>query len=149
MYYVWFAPRCFENCSVSANGHQEFVDINEATTLRNQPEMFVVPELAASCDAVELLSCSVGFGVQRVGSVTWFSIFLLFDKIVAVLCPTMGAKELSPIRTCQPKMRVYEMNADLSGSMWLVAPVLATTSVVDFLLWILNLGMRCAGTGGL
>jgi hypothetical protein len=45
----------------------------------------------------------------------------------------MGAKKFSPIPTHQPETGVYEMNANLSGSMWSVAPVLATMSIVFYL----------------
>jgi hypothetical protein len=40
-------------------------------------------------------------------------------------------KELLPMRTWRLKTNLYEMNAAFSGSMWLVALVLATAKRLD------------------
>ncbi len=44
--------------------------------------------------------------------------------------PRIGANELFPMRTRRPVAGLYEMNANLCGIMWSIAPVSATWRLV-------------------
>jgi hypothetical protein len=66
-------------------------------------------------------------------------------EMIAEPLPRIGANKLFPIRTRWLVAGLYEMNANLWGIMWSVAPVSATRILVEGL----NLGtanaIECAG----
>jgi hypothetical protein len=47
-------------------------------------------------------------------------------EMMAEPVPRIGANELFPMRTRPPVAGLYEMNANLCGILWLVAPVSTT-----------------------
>ena len=50
-----------------------------------------------------------------------------FKEKTAVPQPRTGSNELLPMQTLRSCICLYEMKAEASGSIWLVAPVSATT----------------------
>jgi hypothetical protein len=67
-------------------------------------------------------------GVHHTG--TWrqsrMRIYFPFKEMMAEPVPKIGMNELLPIRTCCPEHGRYDINTDLSGIIWSVAPVSAT-----------------------
>ncbi len=53
-------------------------------------------------------------------------IFFQFREMMADPVPKIGVNKLLPIFTLLPEHGWYDINTDLSGIIWLVAPVSAT-----------------------
>jgi hypothetical protein len=65
--------------------------------------------------------------------------------MMAKLVPRIGANELLPMQTRRPVAGLYEMNADLCGIMWSIAPVSATRRLVAGQDLRNAIAIKCAG----